>query len=72
MNCQGVRAVLNKGFSKTTVAERNASCVHCRTCEHCQAVLVEEIRKIPPEQLALDAIAAMHTLARDRSDPEWK
>ena len=72
MNCEGVRAVLGKGYSATTLAERNAACVHCRTCEECQSMLIEQIKKIPRERLALDAIAAVFTLAKDRSDPEWK
>lgn len=72
MNCEGVRAVLDKGYSATTLAERNAACVHCRACEACQQMLVDCIGKIPPSKLPGEAIAAALALAKDRSDPEWE
>lgn len=76
MNCEGVRAVLAKGYSATTVAERNASCVHCRACADCQAMLIAEVMHInkttPPVQVAIEVIASRLALARDRADPEWK
>lgn len=72
MNCEAVRATLNKGYSATTVAERNACCLHCRACEVCQQMLLEEIGKIPPKKLLGEAVAAAMAYVKDRSDHEWR
>ena len=71
MNCEGVCAVLAKGFSQTTRGERNAACVHCRGCVACQSMLGEAIGNMPPPTLG-DVLGAAALLAQDRSDPEWK
>ncbi len=70
MNCEGVRTVLDKGHSATTVAERNAACVHCRGCEVCQQMLVDEINSMPVS--IGDVLSAVALHAKDRADPEWK
>lgn len=72
MNCEGVRAVLSKGLSTTTVAERNAACVHLRTCKDCQAVVTKIVEAIPPDRIIAKALAAAEGWAKDRADPEWK
>ncbi len=72
MDCQGVFALFGKGFSRTTVAERNAACVHIRACEDCQQKIVEHINAMPIEEVAARSGPALANLIRDRSDPEWK
>lgn len=72
MNCEGVRNIIEKTISTTTVAERNAACVHCRTCEDCQALLLREVEAIPKEVRLRNLVAAQASLIRDRADPEWK
>lgn len=72
MNCEGVRTVIDVGISGSTVAERNAACVHLRTCKKCQAMIVAEVAKIPPEEDALVSAIAIAAWQKDRSDPEWK
>lgn len=72
MNCEGVRAVIENGYFATTTAERNAACVHCRTCQDCQAMILEGVKAIPVKEARIRAIAAAVALAVDRADPEWK
>lgn len=71
MNCEGVRAMIGKGFSATTVAERNAACVHCRGCRWCQSMVLDEISKASPPSIG-EVLEAAALLAKDRADPEWK
>lgn len=72
MRCEAVLATLNKGYSGTTVAERNAACVHCRGCEDCHSMMVEYAQAIPPEDYIAASLMAAIRLAQDRTDPEWE
>lgn len=72
MNCEGVRQVVDKGISGTTRAERNAACVHFRSCEACRKVVYADLWAMKPKLFREAINAANAALAEDRSDPEWK
>ncbi len=72
MNCQGVLDTVNKGLSGSTVAERNAACIHCRGCDDCYRMLIEGIKRTPPEIRIPAMVRAVAAFVKDRSDPEWK
>lgn len=72
MNCEGVRQIIKKSLSTTTVAERNAACVHMRTCKECQSMVFKIVNDIPREQIFRNAVRAMAAWNKDVADPEWK
>lgn len=72
MNCEGVRQMIAKSMSTTTVAERNAACVHMRTCKECQSMVLKKVNDIPREQILRNTVAAVAAWKKDVADPEWK
>lgn len=71
MNCEGVLAVIKIGYFETTVAERNAACLHLRECEACQRLVFEGVEAIPSADIPGITIQAVNALAKDMADPEW-
>lgn len=72
MNCEGVRQIIKKSLSTTTVAERNAACLHMRTCKECRSMVFKKVSEIPREQVLRNTAAAMAAWKKDAADPEWK
>lgn len=72
MTCEEFNAVIRKGLTTTTVAERAAMCKHDRECQACHAIVDKELEKrdaeglFTPERMA----RVLQIWVKDKLDPE--